>query len=85
MKKIIYIILPIITFFILTLKADAAASLSAPSSVTNGSSFTVTANVSGVAAWEVHVKATGPVSGCVINVADSDAIANNTSKKFSAT
>lgn len=85
MKKIIYIVLPIITFFILTLKADAAASLSAPSSVTNGSSFTVTANVSGVAAWEVHVKATGPVSGCVINVADSDANANNTSKKFSAT
>lgn len=85
MKKTIYIILPILTFFALTVKANAAASLSAPSSVTNGASFTVSANVSGVAAWEVHVKASGPVSGCTINVADSDANANNTSKTFSAT
>ena len=85
MKKIIYVILPILTFFSLTIKAEAAASLSAPSSVTNGSSFTVTANVSGVAAWEVHVKASGPVSGCAINVADSDANANNTSRSFSTT
>jgi len=85
MKKTIYLLLATVTFFILTIKVDAAASLSAPSTAYSGSSFTVTANVSGVAAWEVHVKASGPVSGCVINVADSDANANNTSKSFSAT
>lgn len=85
MKKIIYLFLSTLMFFVLTIKVDAAASLNAPSSVYSGSSFTVTANVSGVAAWEVHVKASGPVSGCVINAADSDANANNTSKKFSAT
>jgi len=85
MKKTIYLLLAIVTFFILTIKVDAAASLSAPSTAYSGSSFTVTANVSGVAAWEVHVKASGPVSGCVIDAADSDANANNTSKTFSTT
>lgn len=85
MKKTIYLLLATVTFFILTIKVDAAASLSAPSTAYSGSSFTVTANVSGVAAWEVHVKASGPVSGCVIDAADSDANANNTSKTFSTT
>lgn len=85
MKKTIYFLLSFIMFFTLTIKVDAASSLSAPSSVYSGSSFTIKANVSGVAAWEVHVSASGPVSGCVINAADSDANANNTSKSFSAT
>jgi len=85
MKKIIYLFLSTLMFFVLTIKVDAAASLSAPSTAYSGSSFTVTANVSGVAAWEVHVKASGPVSGCVIDAADSDANANNTSKTFSTT
>lgn len=85
MKKTIYFLLSFIIFFTLTIKVDAASSLSAPSSVYNGSSFTIQASVSGVAAWEVHVRASGPVSGCVINAADSDANANNTSRSFSAT
>ena len=85
MKKIIYVIITSLMFFGLTFKAEAAASLSAPSSVTNGSSFTVSVNLSGVASWEVHVSASGPVSGCVINAADATENANNGSKRYSAT
>ena len=85
MKKIIYVILPILMFFALTFEAKAAASLNAPSSAYNGSSFTVSVNLSGVASWEVHVSASGPVSGCVINAADATENAGNGSKTYSAT
>ncbi len=85
MKKIIYGIISTLMFFGLTFKAEAAASLSAPSSVTNGSSFTVRVNLSGVAAWVVKVSASGPVSGCSINAADATENAMNGSKVYSAT
>lgn len=85
MKKIIYFITISTLFFAINLKVDAAASLSAPSSVYKGSSFTVRVNLSGVAAWEVHVSATGPVSRCSINAADATSNANNGSKSYSAT
>ena len=49
-----------------------------------GDSFTVSVNTSGVAAWNVHVTANGPVSNCAINQADATADANNTNKTFSA-
>lgn len=84
MKKIIYVILSMLAFFALSFKAEAAASLSAPSSVSNGSSFTVSVNLSGVASWEVHVSASGPVSGCTINAADATENAMNGSKRYSA-
>lgn len=63
----------------------ASGSLSVSTgSVYVGDSFTVSVNTSGVAAWNVHVTANGPVSNCVINQADATADANNTNKTFSA-
>lgn len=50
-----------------------------------GDSFTVSAVVSSTAAWNVHVSASGPVSGCVINQVDATSDAMNTNKTFSAT
>ena len=49
-----------------------------------GDSFTASVNVNGVAAWNVHVTASGPVSNCVINQADATPDADNTNKTFSA-
>lgn len=83
MKKIIYLVLPLLMFFTLNVKVNAAASLNAPSSVNNGSSFTVSVNLSGVASWEVHVSASGPVSGCVINQSNVTEDAANGSKTYS--
>lgn len=86
MKKILYIFLAIFGFLAFGTSASAGASLStSASSVTSGSSFSVSVNLSGVAAWEVHVSATGPVSGCSINAADSTEDASNGSKSYSAT
>ena len=86
MKKIKYIALAIITTFFFNNKVLAAGSISTSTSqVSVGGSFTVTASISGAAAWNVHVSASGPVSGCSISAADSTADAMNTSKSFSAT
>jgi len=86
MKKILYTFIGSFAFFAFALSADAAASLStSTSSVGSGGSFTVNVNLSGVAAWEVHVSASGPVSGCSINAADSTSDALNGSKSYSAT
>lgn len=85
MKKLFSIVLPIITFMAFTNVALAGASISGPSSVTNGQSFSVSVNLTGVAAWEVHLKASGPVSGCKIDAADSSANAENINKTISAT
>lgn len=86
MKKILYLILPFLLFFTLNINVDAAASLSSSAStVYKGNSFTVKVNLSGVAAWEVHVSASGPVSGCSINAADTTSDAQNGSKSYSAT
>lgn len=53
------------------------------SSVYVGDSFTASVNLTAVAAWNVKVTASGPVSGCVINQADATADANNANKTFS--
>ena len=86
MKKIKYGLLLFISLFAFNNKVSAAASISTSTSqVYSGSSFSVNASVSGVAAWNVHVSASGPVSGCSINAADSTDDAMDTSKSFSAT
>jgi len=85
MKNIRYLLCFLLMFFLFGLKADAAASLTtSATNVTVGSSFTATVSVTGAAAWNVHVNASGPVSGCSINQADASADANNTSKTFTA-
>lgn len=66
--------------------APASGNLSvSSSSVYVGDNFTVSVNINSVAAWNVHVSSTGPVSGCVINQADATSDALDTNKTFSAT
>ena len=38
-----------------------------------GDTFTVNVNMGGAAAWNLHTSASGPVSGCIVNVADATA------------
>lgn len=87
MKKFNYIIFTFIVFIGFSMGASAAnSSLSvSSSSVVVGSSFTASANLSGVAAWNVRISASGPVSGCSTSAADSSANAENVSKTISVT
>ena len=85
MKKFKILIFVFVLFFTSNLKVFASANLSVSSgSVNVGDSFTVSVNMSGAAAWNIHVNPNGPVSGCVINQADATADALDTSKTFSA-
>ena len=83
MKKLKLLLIVFITMFIYTYKVDAAMNVSR-SSVTEGESFTVTVGLT-AAAWEVHVSANGPVSGCYINEADSDSGAADGYRSFQTT
>lgn len=87
MKKVKYLIISLISIFAFNINVFAASgSLGvSSSSVYVGDSFTVTANINSAAAWNVHVTASGPVSGCLINQADATADALDTNKTFSAT
>lgn len=87
MKKVKFLLVSLISIFAFSINALAASgSLSVSSgSVYVGDSFTVTANVNSAAAWNIHVSASGPVSGCSINQADATADALDTNKSFSAT
>ena len=87
MKKIKMLLILLILIFTFNLSVFAAnGNLQVSSgSVYVGDSFTVSANISSAAAWNVHVSANGPVSGCVINQADATADAMDTNKTFSAT
>lgn len=88
MKKIKYlnILLTAIFAFYITDVFAASGNLGVSSpNVYVGDSFQVTVNVNGAAAWNVHVSASGPVTGCVINQADATADAMDTNKTFSAT
>ena len=86
MKKVYLIIIAILSFAICNKTVNAAsASLGVSTgSVYTGDSFTVSVNVSAAAAWNVHVSASGPVSGCAIHQADASADAMNTNRTFSA-
>lgn len=87
MKKIKFLSVFLISIFAFNIKALAASgSLSVSSgSVYVGDRFTVTANVISVASWNVHVSASGPVSGCLINQANATDDAQDTNNSFSAT
>lgn len=86
MKKIILYGLAI--FILLFLNVDvyaASANLSVSSnSVNDGDTFSITVNLRDVAAWNVKVSATGPVSGCSISEADVTSNAANTNKTFTS-
>ena len=83
MKKKIFIIL--IAFFTFNISVKAGSSLStSTSNVYNGNSFNVTASIDGAATWDVHVTASGPVSGCTISNAGYTSDLSETSKSFTA-
>lgn len=86
MKKIKYIVFSIIALFTFSNKVLAGGSISVnKSQVAVGSSFTVTASISDAASWDVHVSASGPVSGCSIQQAGYTQDLSATSKSWSAT
>ncbi len=87
MKKINKILLVIVSFwwFCPNVHAASASLTTSVSSVYVGNDFTITATVNSAAAWNIHVSASGPVSGCTINQADTTINAMNTTKSFNAT
>ena len=87
MKKIKILIISLISIFAFNEHVLAASGNLSVSSETVyvGDTFTVKVNVSSAAAWNIHVSASGPVSGCSINQADATADAMDTNKSFSAT
>ena len=87
MKKIKILFILLISVFVFNLNVSAASgNLSVSSSnVYVGDTFTVSASISGAAAWNVHVNSSGPVSGCSINEADTTVDASDTNKTFSVT
>lgn len=80
MKKIIRITMLVIIFLLICLAKNVyGATTIRPSKTTvePGEKITVTVTVSGVATWDVHVSASGPVSGGSINlVGDSGNLKN---------
>lgn len=87
MKKIKFLLISLISIFAFNINVFAASgNLSVSSgSVYAGDSFKVTVNVNSAAAWNIHVSARGPVSGCSINQADATSDAMDTNKSFSTT
>lgn len=87
MKKLKLLLVSLISIFVFKINVYAASgNLSVSSgSVYVGDNFTVTVNVNSAASWNIHVSASGPVSGCSINQADATADAMDTNKTFSAT
>lgn len=83
MRKILLFILCI---FLMPVVAHAAdASISGPSSITNGSNVTVNVNLNSVAAWNIHITSSGATSGCSKIFADVTANGLNTNKTLSVT
>ena len=65
--------------------AAGTASISGPSSVEVGSSFTTSVTVKNTAAWNIKINSSGSTSGCSQNFSDVTANGNNTTKTFSVT
>ena len=89
MKKLRYLLILLISTLAFNLSVYAAASGSLSVNKTSAyvdDSFKATVSISSAAAWNIHVRATGPVSsGCAINAADATADAQDTSKTFDVT
>ena len=88
MKKVRSLIILLITAIVFNFQNVFAASgylAVSASQVYAGDSFVASVTISSTAAWNIHVSATGPVSGCVINQVDATQDAMNTTKTFTAT
>lgn len=82
MKKIKYIVFSIALLLVCNNKVKAASGTLSVSKgqVYPGETFKVYVNINSAASWNVHVGASGPVSGCSINDADTSGV--NTSKSY---
>lgn len=87
MKKLNKIITFMLVFMLFEFNVQAAsANLSvSKSSIYVGDSFNAIVKANGVAAWNIHISASGPVSGCKLDQADATADALDTNKTFSVT
>lgn len=87
MKKLNKIITFMLVFMLFGFNVQAAsANLSvSKSSIYVGDSFNAIVKANGVAAWNIHISASGPVSGCKLDQADATADALDTNKTFSVT
>ena len=79
MKRLKLITIVIVAFFIIAPKVNAASIYTSASTVYPGQSFTASVTIN-AAAWNVHSNTSGPVSGCIMNEADSSPTAMNMSK-----
>ena len=79
MKRLKLITIIIVAFFIIAPKVNAASIYTSASTVYPGQSFTASVTIN-AAAWNVHSNTSGPVSGCIMNEADSSPTAMNMSK-----
>ena len=86
MKKIQIIIISLVAAFLLSANSFAASGniYVSKSSVYVGDTFSVSVSITSSAAWNIHVAASGPVSGCTINVADATADAKDDNKTFTS-
>ncbi len=82
MKKIYYLALTILLIYAFPVDATTIFETSS-STVLIGESFTVDVKIEEIAAWNIHVKSTGPVKDCTIDEVDVTEDAKNTSKAFS--
>ena len=85
-KKIQIIIISLAAAFLLSANSFAASGniYVSESNVYVNDTFSVSVSITSSAAWNIHVTASGPVSGCTINVADATADAKDDNKTFTA-
>lgn len=86
MKKIQIILTSLVIAFLLGANSFAASGniYVSKSSVYAGDTFLVSVSITSSAAWNIHVMASGPVSGCTINVADATDDAKDDNKTFTS-
>lgn len=86
MKKIQIILTSLVIAFLLGANSFAASGniYVSKSSVYVEDTFSVSVSITSSAAWNIHVAASGPVSGCTINVADATADAKDDNKTFTS-
>lgn len=85
MKSKIKVLLVLSLLFVFPSIVNAAgtASISGPSSVEVGSTFTTSVTVKNTAAWNIKINSSGSTSGCSQNFSDVTSNGNNTTKTFS--
>ena len=88
MKKIRYIILSSLLFFVFISYAYAAPTSSISvnkSQVEAGQSVTATVTIKNAAAWNIKINGTGNTNGCSTSAADATSNGKNTTKSFTLT